>query len=129
VTVHERLTRSHIEARIQAINNNEALDWATVEAMAFGSLLSQGFAAHGSVASQYVRYNVRISGQDVGRGTFSQRHLMIIDQETDYAYVPLNYLHDKQGHLEVANRYFWLELGVGSSLGPQPAFRDGRGGL
>ena len=50
------------------------------------------------------RYNIRISGQDVGRGTFSQRHLMIVDQESDVAYVPLNYLHNDQGHLEVANR-------------------------
>lgn len=46
------------------------MDWSTAEALAIGSLLYQG-------------YNVRISGQDVGRGTFSQRHAMFIDQSTE----------------------------------------------
>jgi len=45
------------------------LDWSTAEALAIGSLLYQG-------------YNVRLSGQDVGRGTFSQRHAMLVDQTT-----------------------------------------------
>lgn len=45
------------------------MDWSTAEALAIGSLLYQG-------------YNVRISGQDVGRGTFSQRHAMLVDQST-----------------------------------------------
>ncbi len=43
VTVHERLARAHVDARIQAVRKGEALDWATVEAMAFGSLLTQGY--------------------------------------------------------------------------------------
>lgn len=45
------------------------MDWATAEALAIGTLLYQG-------------YNVRISGQDIGRGTFSHRHAMLIDQST-----------------------------------------------
>lgn len=49
--------------------NDEPLDWAMCEALAIGSLLYQG-------------YNVRISGQDVGRGTFSHRHAMLVDQST-----------------------------------------------
>ena len=62
---HERLTRTHIGSRITAIDKNE-IDWATAEAMAVGSLLTEG-------------YNVRISGEDVERGTFSQRHMVIVD--------------------------------------------------
>lgn len=47
-------------------------------------------------------YNVRISGQDVGRGTFSQRHAMLIDQDTNDTYIPLNDIDpDQKGHLEV----------------------------
>lgn len=51
------------------MSKEEKLDWATAEALAFGSLLHEG-------------YNVRISGQDVGRGTFSHRHAMLVDQST-----------------------------------------------
>ena len=54
---------------------------------------------------------MRISGQDVGRGTFSQRHLMIVDQNSDVAYVPLNYIASQQGKIEVANS-FLSELAV-----------------
>lgn len=47
-------------------------------------------------------YNVRISGQDVGRGTFSHRHVMLVDQSTNNTYIPLNSLHpDQKGFLEV----------------------------
>ena len=46
--------------------------------------------------------HVRISGQDVGRGTFSQRHAMLVDQETDDIHIPLNHMMDQQkGFLEV----------------------------
>ena len=46
---------------------------------------------------------MRISGQDVGRGTFSHRHVMLVDQKTNEMYIPLNYLKDDQmGHLEVS---------------------------
>ena len=49
-------------------------------------------------------YNVRISGQDVGRGTFSHRHAMFVDQNTDEIYVPLNnILSDQKGFYEVFN--------------------------
>ena len=48
-------------------------------------------------------FNVRISGQDVGRGTFSQRHAMFVDQETDDVYIPLNNMHSEQkGFFEVS---------------------------
>ena len=53
------------------------------EALAFGSLLLQGF-------------NVRLSGEDVSRGTFSNRHVTMYDQETGAPYTPLNYLQSEQ---------------------------------
>lgn len=59
-----------MNSRLKKLESGKNLDWSTAEAMAFGSLLYQG-------------YNVRISGQDVGRGTFAHRHVMIVDQETD----------------------------------------------
>ena len=48
-------------------------------------------------------FNIRISGQDVGRGTFSQRHGMLVNQKTDDAYIPLNALDGKQGYFEVCS--------------------------
>ena len=57
--IHPRLKR-HVNARLEKVEAGKGLDWATAEAMAFGSLMLEG-------------YDVRISGQDVGRGTFSQR--------------------------------------------------------
>lgn len=45
----------------------------------------------------FTGFGVRISGEDVGRGTFSHRHAMLVDQETGEAYVPLNRMHENQG--------------------------------
>jgi 2-oxoglutarate dehydrogenase E1 component len=56
--------------------SGEGFDWATAEALAFGSLVTEG-------------YGVRLSGQDSGRGTFSQRHAAWIDQEDERKYIPL----------------------------------------
>jgi len=73
---HPRLVRAHVEARTTAVNNGAGIDWATAESMAFGSLMKEG-------------YNVRVSGQDVERGTFSQRHGVITDQVNENRYSPL----------------------------------------
>nr|CAD7193877.1 unnamed protein product [Timema douglasi] len=63
-------------------------------------------------------FNVRISGQDVGRGTFSQRHAMLVDQVTDDMYIPLNDLLDDQaGHLEVVNSNLSEEAVLGFEYG------------
>lgn len=73
------------------IDSGEKIDWATAEALAIGSLMYQG-------------HNVRFSGEDVGRGTFSQRHAMIVDQNTNEMYIPLNDLKfGDGGKLEIAN--------------------------
>lgn len=72
--------KSHIRSRLDKLASGEQLDWATAEALAIGTLLYQG-------------YNVRISGQDIGRGTFSHRHAMLVDQSTggnDKANPPTN---------------------------------------
>lgn len=103
--VHKHLKKTHIEARLQKLAEGRSLDWATAEALAFSSLLYQGFS-------------VRISGQDVGRGTFSQRHCMLVDQETDEMYIPLNHIsEDQSGKLEVANSILSEEAVLGFEYG------------
>jgi 2-oxoglutarate dehydrogenase E1 component len=66
------------------------VDWATAESLAFATLLHQG-------------YPVRLSGQDSGRGTFSQRHAILIDQSTQETYVPLNHLPNQKASFEIIN--------------------------
>ncbi|KYQ91728.1 oxoglutarate dehydrogenase (succinyl-transferring) [Tieghemostelium lacteum] len=92
--VHNRLLRSFSTARNDKVQKQQQADWATAESMAVGSLMKQG-------------YNVRISGQDVGRGTFSQRHFNLHEQNSDSVYQPLNHMtkdsSHKGGQLEVVN--------------------------
>ena len=92
VSVHPRIAKYHIDNRVNKIKAGTGLDWASAEALAFGSLLLQG-------------YNVRISGQDVGRGTFSQRHAMLVDSENERTIIPLNNIAKKQAKLEIANSH------------------------
>jgi len=75
--VHKTLRRV-IDARAAmfAARDVDVFDWATAESLAFGTLLSEG-------------YQVRLSGQDSGRGTFSQRHAVWVDQRTEEKYIPL----------------------------------------
>jgi probable 2-oxoglutarate dehydrogenase E1 component DHKTD1 len=87
--LHPRLQKFHVEARQNDIKSSK-IDWATAESMAFGSLLKE-------------KFHIRISGQDVGRGTFSQRHVMVVDQGKGQIHVPLNNMGGQQGHLEIAN--------------------------
>ncbi|KAG0412152.1 hypothetical protein HPB47_010708 [Ixodes persulcatus] len=79
VMVHPHLNKVLVQERLRKIGEGTNLEWATAEALSFGSLLYQGF-------------NVRICGQDVGRGTFSQRHSILVDRTTERPYVPLNNL-------------------------------------
>jgi 2-oxoglutarate dehydrogenase E1 component len=72
-----------LTAKAAMIEAGEALDWATGEALAFGSLLMEGVP-------------VRLSGQDAGRGTFSHRHSVIVDEATEATYLPLNHLRSDQ---------------------------------
>jgi 2-oxoglutarate dehydrogenase E1 component len=84
--LHRTLARV-IEARAAAIAAGEGIDWATAESLAFGTLLDEPEVV-----------GVRLSGQDSGRGTFSQRHAVWVDQETGAKHVPLGTL---TGHFEV----------------------------
>ena len=76
LTIHKTLDRV-LEAKRDMFRNGTGFDWATGEALAYGSLLSEGYA-------------VRLSGQDSGRGTFSQRHAVWVDQTSENKYVPLS---------------------------------------
>ncbi|GGD90679.1 2-oxoglutarate dehydrogenase subunit E1 [Tsuneonella deserti] len=78
LTVHKTLERV-LEAKRTMFASGEGFDWATAEALAFGSLVTEG-------------YGVRLSGQDSGRGTFSQRHAVWIDQKDEHKYIPLTQL-------------------------------------
>ncbi|NWG46175.1 MAG: 2-oxoglutarate dehydrogenase E1 component [Alphaproteobacteria bacterium] len=89
VTPHRTLTRI-LKGRRDTIESGEGIDWATAEALAFGSLLVEG-------------YPVRLSGQDVSRGTFSQRHAAIVDQRTEERFHPLNALAPDQARFEVVD--------------------------
>jgi 2-oxoglutarate dehydrogenase E1 component len=75
LTVHKTLGRV-IDAKRDMFKSGQGFDWATGEALAYGSLVTEGF-------------NVRLSGQDSGRGTFSQRHAVWVDQTDERKYVPL----------------------------------------
>ncbi|WP_428151074.1 2-oxoglutarate dehydrogenase E1 component [Brevundimonas sp.] len=103
VDIHKTLKRV-IEARREAINTGQNIDWATAESLAFGSLLTEGFP-------------VRLSGQDSVRGTFSQRHSGIIDQTTEDRYVPLNNLNPDQQNFEVIDSALSEEAVLGFEYG------------
>jgi 2-oxoglutarate dehydrogenase E1 component len=85
--VNRKLVRQ-LEAKRQAIETGEGVDWATAEALAFGTLCAEGVP-------------VRLSGQDSGRGTFSQRHSVLVDQETEERYIPLSHVREGQAPFEV----------------------------
>ncbi|UAB77446.1 2-oxoglutarate dehydrogenase E1 component [Erythrobacter sp. SCSIO 43205] len=78
VNIHKTLGRV-LKAKSEMFESGEGFDWATAEALAFGSLVMEG-------------YGVRLSGQDSGRGTFSQRHAVWVDQKTEDKYIPLTTL-------------------------------------
>uniref|UniRef100_A0A8C4IN41 2-oxoadipate dehydrogenase complex component E1 n=1 Tax=Dicentrarchus labrax TaxID=13489 RepID=A0A8C4IN41_DICLA len=105
IQLHSHLGRTHVQARLHKLEDGTKLDWSTAEALAFGSLLSQGF-------------NIRISGQDVGRGTFSQRHAMVVCQDTNDMYIPLNHISPQQtAFLEVCNSPLSEEAVLGFEYG------------
>src|SRR4051794_30520799 len=96
--------RRFLDNRRKAIENGEGFDWALGESLAFGSLVDEG-------------HRVRLSGQDSERGTFSQRHSVLIDQESEARYVPLNNIRDGQGRFEVINSMLSEEAVLGFEYG------------
>ena len=85
--VHKTVDRL-LNHKKQMFESGKEFDWATGEALAFGSLLTEG-------------YPVRLAGQDATRGTFSQRHSGFVHQETEERYYPLNNIREGQSHYEV----------------------------
>ena len=88
-TLHPKL-KGVLNKRLSSVEQGNAIDWANAEALAFGSLLKEG-------------YPIRLSGQDSQRGTFSQRHSVLTDRETGEPWTPLNRLSDDQAHFMVYN--------------------------
>jgi 2-oxoglutarate dehydrogenase E1 component len=86
--VAHRTVSRLLETKRAMIDTGTGIDWATAEALAFGTLLTEG-------------YPVRLSGQDSTRGTFSQRHAGLVDQTTEERYLPLNHIRDGQAPFDV----------------------------
>jgi 2-oxoglutarate dehydrogenase E1 component len=103
ISVHKTVERV-IAGRREAIEKGEGLDWSTGEALAFATLLDQG-------------YPVRLSGQDSIRGTFTQRHSGIVDQKTEEIYFPLRNLGPNQAHFEALNSALSEEAVLGFEYG------------
>ncbi len=103
VNLHKTIQRL-LQQKQQMIDTGAGLDWATAEALAFGTLLDEGF-------------HVRLQGQDASRGTFSQRHAAFIDQETEERYHPLQNISSKQGEFEVVDSFLSEEAALGFEYG------------
>ncbi len=95
--VHKRIKKIYGD-RLTSVTKGKGIDWATSESLALATLLDEG-------------YGVRISGQDVGRGTFSHRHGVLYDQENENRFVPLRHFQSKQGYFEIVDS-FLSEFGV-----------------
>ncbi|MFL6934690.1 MAG: 2-oxoglutarate dehydrogenase E1 component, partial [Xanthobacteraceae bacterium] len=101
--VHRTIQR-FLDARAKTIETGDGIDWSTAEALAICSLLAEGFP-------------VRLSGQDTERGTFSQRHSVLIDQQSEQRYIPFNHLTERQGRFEVINSMLSEEAVLGFEYG------------
>lgn len=89
MAINSKITRL-IEQKKKMFETGEGLDWSVAEALAYGSLMVEGS-------------NIRMTGQDCKRGTFSHRHAVLFDQNTEFEYISLNHIAEKQGKLEVHN--------------------------
>jgi 2-oxoglutarate dehydrogenase E1 component len=101
--VHKTVQR-FLDNRAKAIETGEGIDWATAEALAFCTLLKDG-------------HPVRLSGQDSERGTFSQRHSVLFDQNTEERHTPFNHLGKEQARYEVLNSSLSEEAVLGFEYG------------
>jgi 2-oxoglutarate dehydrogenase E1 component len=101
--LHPKIPRL-LSAKEEMFGTQQNIDWATGEALAFGSLLCEGVP-------------VRLSGQDCMRGTFTQRHAAYFDYQTNKPYIPLNYIQDNQAFLDVINSPLSEAAVLGFELG------------
>ncbi len=102
-TPHKTVARI-IAARRKIIEDGQGIDWATAESLAFATLLVEGF-------------RIRLSGQDSERGTFSQRHSVLMDQENEKKYTPLKHVAKEQAEFEVINSMLSEEAVLGFEYG------------
>ena len=100
---HKTIQR-FLEGRAKMMETGEGIDWAMAEALAFGSLCLDG-------------HKIRLSGQDCERGTFSQRHSVLYDQENEERYIPLANLSPAQARFEVINSMLSEEAVLGFEYG------------
>ena len=103
IKVH-RTIRRFLDNRAAMFESGEGFDWASAEALAYGSLVIEG-------------HPVRLSGQDCERGTFSQRHSVLYDQDTEERYIPLNNIREGQARYEVINSMLSEEAVLGFEYG------------
>jgi 2-oxoglutarate dehydrogenase E1 component len=103
ISIHKTVERV-IHARREAIETGAGIDWATGEHLAFATLLDQG-------------YPVRLSGQDSVRGTFTQRHSGLVDQQSEEVFFPLRNLGPSQAHFEVLDSALSEEAVLGFEYG------------
>ncbi|KAA0581811.1 2-oxoglutarate dehydrogenase E1 component [Azospirillum sp. Sh1] len=85
--INSKIARQ-LEAKKKTLESGEGIDWATAEALAYATLVAEGTG-------------VRLSGQDSGRGTFSHRHAVMYDQNTEEKYIPLCHVSPDQATFEV----------------------------
>jgi 2-oxoglutarate dehydrogenase E1 component len=102
-TPHKTIVRI-LGNRRKMIDEGKGIDWATAEALAFGTLVVEG-------------YRVRLSGQDSERGTFSHRHAVLMDQVNEKKYTPLKHISKEQAPFEVINSMLSEEAVLGFEYG------------
>ncbi|MGZ6021866.1 MAG: 2-oxoglutarate dehydrogenase E1 component [Rhizomicrobium sp.] len=101
--LHKTIARQ-LEAKAAMFSSGEGFDWATAEALAFGTLMLEEIP-------------VRFSGQDSTEGTFSQRHAALIDQETEARYYPLQHVREGQAPFEIIDSLLSEEAVLGFEYG------------
>lgn len=101
--INKKLLRI-LDSRKKMFETGKGIDWATAEALAIGTLLLEGF-------------HVRLAGQDVQRGTFSHRHAVWFDQQTEKPYIPLNNIEEKQEKFHIINSPLSEYAALGFELG------------
>jgi 2-oxoglutarate dehydrogenase E1 component len=97
-TLHPKL-KILLSKRLDAVKKGTGIDWANAEALAFASLINEGVF-------------IRLSGQDVGRGTFSQRHSVLMDRKSAKKYIPLNHISDQNSNMFMVYNSLLAEAGV-----------------
>jgi 2-oxoglutarate dehydrogenase E1 component len=97
-TLHPKL-KALLSKRLIAVEKGSGIDWANAEVLAFASLIDEGVP-------------IRLSGQDVGRGTFSQRHSVLTDRKSGEEYTPLNHLKNQRSNMFMVHNSLLAEAGV-----------------